>query len=310
MIYCFDKEDLGIDAPYNVFVIQEKYARQISRVCVLNSKVGELTDITGGRISDLRGEQVFLRASYDRMLYDIEILESLGARMLETKSDIESIENWPALGLTKRRIVRTTLDNLSDCISIFLGKETLFVKTMHKGTNMVVKRESLENHDSNEYRLLEEACPKYGEELLVSEKAEMKSDSMGKRESRHFFLGGELISSSRYVYGIRHKVPTSHIHKAKEIAQVMKNISFPKNFVLDVGDFIDSEGNSYTDIVEFNPLTCSECYVGNSIFSKRIEVIDEVYQQYRIGNEFCYDLLERPDKYSLEKVSNRSYQYT
>ena len=302
MIYCFDKEDINIDTTYNVFLIQKNYASRISKVCILESEEGESIDVAG--------ENVFLRVSYDHMFSDIEILERMGARLLETKADIEAIENWTDLNLTKRKIETTTRGDLSDTLRNFPDEEKFFIKTKHKGINMVASRESLADRNSNEFRTLAEACSKYGNELLVSEYSGIKCDSIGKRESRHFFINGEIVSSSRYVYGVRHKVPTSHIIKAKEIAEAMKEKTFPSNFVLDIGDFIDENVDTYIDIVEFNPITCSECYVNNSIFYERIQEIDKVYELYRIGNEFCYDLLENPDKYSMERASNRNYQYT
>ena len=72
---------------------------------------------------------------------------------------------------------------------------------------------------------------------------------------------------------------------------------FPANYALDLGEFIDSNGNSYIDIVELNPISCSMCYVNNSIYADVVP-------------EFCYDAIANPKNYDMLRISNKSYTYT
>ena len=69
---------------------------------------------------------------------------------------------------------------------------------------------------------------------------------------------------------------------------------FPANYALDLGEFIDSNGNSYIDIVELNPISCSMCYVNNSIYADVV----------------CYDAIANPKNYDMLRISNKSYTYT
>ena len=79
---------------------------------------------------------------------------------------------------------------------------------------------------------------------------------------------------------------------------------------LDLGEFIDSNGNSYIDIVELNPISCSMCYVNNSIYADVVPEIGECQRQLMMGAEFCYDAIANPKNYDMLRISNKSYTYT
>ena len=85
---------------------------------------------------------------------------------------------------------------------------------------------------------------------------------------------------------------------------------FPANYALDLGEFIDSNGNSYIDIVELNPISCSMCYVNNSIYADVVPEIGECQRQLMMGAEFCYDAIANPKNYDMLRISNKSYTYT
>ena len=72
---------------------------------------------------------------------------------------------------------------------------------------------------------------------------------------------------------------------------------------------MDDYGNADIDIVEINPLSCSMCYVNNSIYTIEVPEINECRQQLMMGFEFCYDAIVNPQNYSMTRASNKSYSY-
>lgn len=88
--------------------------------------------------------------------------------------------------------------------------------------------------------------------------------------------------------------------------QVLFNVFY----ALDLGEFIDSNGNSYIDIVELNPISCSMCYVNNSIYADVVPEIGECQRQLMMGAEFCYDAIANPKNYDMLRISDKSYTYT
>ena len=85
---------------------------------------------------------------------------------------------------------------------------------------------------------------------------------------------------------------------------------FPANYALDLGEFIDSNGNSYIDIVELNPISSSMCYVNNSIYADVVPEIGKCQRQLMMGAEFCYDAIANPKNHDMLRISNKSYTYT
>lgn len=73
---------------------------------------------------------------------------------------------------------------------------------------------------------------------------------------------------------------------------------FPANYALDL------------DIVELNPISCSMCYVNNSIYADVVPEIGECQRQLMMGAEFCYDAIANPKNYDMLRISNKSYTYT
>ena len=96
--------------------------------------------------------------------------------------------------------------------------------------------------------------------------------------------------------------------KAIEIADYLCKIDFPKNYVLDLGEF-KQDASIFLDVVEINPISCSLCYVNNSIFTELIPEIEFLYCQCMFGYEYCYDYLNHPHDYSINKSANGDYAY-
>ena len=110
------------------------------------------------------------------------------------------------------------------------------------------------------------------------------------------------------LHSLKHTVPKSR----KNIAiHIIRRLGvFPANYALNLGEFIDSNGNSYIDIVELNPISCSMCYVNNSIYADVVPEIGECQRQLMMGAEFCYDAIANPKNYDMLRISNKSYTYT
>lgn len=133
---------------------------------------------------------------------------------------------------------------------------------------------------------------------------------LGTREIRHIILNNQVVNSSRALHSLKHTVPnhTKYCHTYGRSHQKIGR--FPANYALDLGEFIDSNGNSYIDIVELNPISCSICYVNNSIYADVVPEIGECQRQLMMGAEFCYDAIANPKNYDMLRISNKSYTYT
>ncbi len=134
---------------------------------------------------------------------------------------------------------------------------------------------------------------------------------LGTREIRHIILNNQVVNSSRALHSLKHTVPKSHKNIAIHTVDHIRRLGvFPANYALDLGEFIDSNGNSYIDIVELNPISCSMCYVNNSIYADVVPEIGECQRQLMMGAEFCYDAIANPKNYDMLRISNKSYTYT
>ena len=124
-------------------------------------------------------------------------------------------------------------------------------------------------------------------------------------------LNNQVVNSSRALHSLKHTVPKSHKNIAIHMVDHIRRLGvFPANYALDLGEFIDSNGNSYIDIVELNPISCSMCYVNNSIYADVVPEIGECQRQLMMGAEFCYDAIANPKNYDMLRISDKSYTYT
>ena len=118
---------------------------------------------------------------------------------------------------------------------------------------------------------------------------------LGTREIRHIILNNQVVNSSRALHSLKHTMPKSHKNIAIHMVDHIRRLGvFPANYALDLGEFIDSNGNSYIDIVELNPISCSMCYVNNSIYADVVPEIGECQRQLMMAAEFCYDAIANP----------------
>lgn len=69
---------------------------------------------------------------------------------------------------------------------------------------------------------------------------------LGTREIRHIILNNQVVNSSRALHSLKHTVPKSHKNIAIHMVDHIRRLGvFPANYALDLGEFIDSNGNSY-----------------------------------------------------------------
>ena len=157
---------------------------------------------------------------------------------------------------------------------------------------------------------LEEQSRRYGSRMVLSKYLPIKNDSLGTRETRHIILNNQVVNSSRSLHSLKHTVPKSHKNIAIHMANHIRSLGvFPANYVLDLGEFVDCNGDSYIDIVELNPISCSMCYVNNSIYADVVPEISECQHQLMMGVEFCYDAIANPKNYDTLRISNKNYTY-
>lgn len=309
MYCCFLRED--IDGLTNdPLIIQKEYAQRIGTLRIGSLEQQKIFDGSGSEIS-VANESVLLRCTYDNLIPGLRLLEKQGANLIETEADVEQIENWHKLGLTNRQLWEVDLSELLAASSKLLGiTDKVFVKSKCKGFSAVIGTSRIAHHDSETVTFLENQSRKYGNRMVLSKYIPIKTDSFGTRETRHVILNNQLANSSRFLHSIKHTVPKSHKLKAQEIAHQMKCLGFfPANYVLDLCEFTDNNGNSYVDIVELNPLSCSMCFVNNSIFSADVPEIRECQKLLLMGYEFCFDALRNPQNYAITRTSNKSYSY-
>lgn len=309
MYYCFLREDID-GLTNNPLIVQKEYALRIGSLYVGSLEQQKIFNGSGSTVT-IANKRVLLRCTYDNMMAGLQLLEKKGANLIETKADVDQIEDWHKLGLTNRQLWEVDLSDFLEPSSKLLGiADKVFVKSKSKGFSAVISTSRIAQCDSKIIAFLEVQSRKYGNRMLLSKYTPIKIDSFGTRETRHIILNNELVNSSRFLYSIKHIVPRSHKAKAQEIVHQIKDLGFfPSNYVLDLGEFIDNNGNPYVDIVELNPLSCSMCFVNNSIFSVDVPEIREYRKLLLMGYEFCFDALKNPQSYAITRTSNKSYSY-
>ena len=253
---------------------------------------------------------VLLRCTYDNMIAGIRLLSKQGANLVETEHDVERIESWYRLGLTRRSIQEVELSELMSAQNHLGIEDKIFLKSKHKGFSAIIGVVRIARHDAETVAFLEEQSRRYGSRMVLSKYLPIKNDSLGTRETRHIILNNQVVNSSRSLHSLKHTVPKSHKNIAIHMANHIRSLGvFPANYVLDLGEFVDCNGDSYIDIVELNPISCSMCYVNNSIYADVVPEISECLHQLMMGVEFCYDAIANPKNYDTLRISNKNYTY-
>ena len=314
MYYCFVEEDLAGLCDEDPLMIQAKYAKRLGLYCCCCLSDETVSD-QERQSMDLDSKCVFLRATCDSTMPAVNILLSHGAKLLENLDDIHIIENWDILPLAKRQLFSVRLEDVlrtsfsPEVRSFLSATPILFIKSRKKGFSAELPSKRLLELDFEIISLIKEHLTHPFQELMLSEKLEVKADSLGLKETRHFVFDGILANSSRPLHSVKHAIPRTLLDKAKTLVDVISAIEdFPKNYVIDVGEFMKN-GDMFLDIIELNPITNALCYVNNSAFD---DVVPEAFAFHRntgMGAEYCYDAIENPSRYTQRLYSNARYTY-
>lgn len=307
LLYCFDAADLQIEKN-GPFAIQAEYAKQSGVLLIIDSKTGKIFPET-----DLLEKNVFLRCSCSQYKANIDLLNSLGAVILESEKDIHSVENWFSKNFSKRTIKKVSMEDFENPSRLPVDRcesSRFFVKSVVKDFSAIVSSDILFSRDKDWIDFIRGRAEGSGDSFLISDYVPILSDSIGKVEYRHIVINGSVINSSRCIHSLHHKVPTRQKEYSETMAKTIKSDpSFPDNYVLDTAVFLDRSGCPFYDVVEINPVTTSLCYINNSIFFKPSEIIASVTQNVSFGYEYCLDYLNHPQQYDMIRKPDKNYCY-
>ena len=314
MWYCFILQELTVMQKEESFNIQARYARRINKFLCCDLENESVTDQFGQSVS-IEQQRVVLRSTYENMFHGLDILKHHGALLLEDKEDILHILYCEHTVSSRRKIFSVNYKdilkrNLSqDIIDLLNKEERIFVKSRRKGFSAVIASAILWNGDNRLEDLLKTYGVSHSEDIMLSKCYDIKTDSIGNMESRHIVIKNEIRNSSRTLHSVKHNVPASLLKNAQKLVDIISSCdNFPHNYVLDVGCFIE-DGKEFIDIVEINPITCSLCYVNNSIFREKDTELSSISNKSGMGIEYCYDSVEHPERYTRKRYVNCNYNY-
>ncbi len=312
MYYCFICEDINGLEENDPLKIQVKYADKIGKLILCDIKSAKIMDSTRNVVA-INHKEIFLRGTCENYLAAAKIISAAGGILLETIADIEQIESWSKYIKPIRKIYDI---KAKDIMEIAFDKEIMdflvihdkvFIKTRKKGCSICVSTEKIFSKDLELKKIIKELNPET--DMLLSPYYEMDEDSYGKKEARFFVFNNEIKSCSRTLHSVKHSVSKRLKETALEVIEKISNISnFPVNYVLDIGVFKD-EAATFMDVIELNPITCSLCYVNNSIFNISVPEIEEIVLKFGAGYEYCYDLLSNSNRYVYRKSVGDNFEY-
>lgn len=308
MKYCFVKQDLEKLDKKDPLYIQSVFARKVDSFLELDLNQKSFN----GKIPF--SEEVFLRCTCDSFEIAEQILRSKGIALIEDAKQKAIIERWYKTGIAKREIYELPISEYinglynKNIISFLQENSLIFVKSLLKGFSIETTAQRF-LHDSELKELIINKSEGNNTTLLISKCLNLKNDSLGKKETRHFIINGNVENSSRMIHSLMHNCLNSHVRKAKEIVQIINRLDFPKSYVLDLGEFED-DGLRFVDVVEINPISLSMCYLNNSIFIQSFDnEVNYIHSQSGMGIEYCYDYSINPERYRSEKFVGDRFEY-
>lgn len=311
--YCFVKEDIKTEGD-SPFLIELKYSSHLNNciICDLSNRL--VADMDGKEVS-LLNIRVFLRCSIDCFERASALLCELGANLIESVSEYNTIEQWYKYCDTGRDIKTITVNELltnatEDTLSgITISDNMLFLKTINKGFSLQLSTDVLTNDKKRLKKFFSDCAVSDDQELMLTSWHRLKTDSLGTIEARAFVVNGEIWNVSRNLHSVKHSVPkTLRTALEVEVKSLSKIIDFPHSFAIDMGLFL--YGSEFVpDIIEINPISVSLCYINNSVFNTVSEDIMDLYLKTKWGPQYCFDALSNPERYSFVRDSNVTYNY-
>ena len=129
---------------YDPLIIQKEYAMRLGSLYVGSLEQQTIYDASGTKVS-IADKRVLLRCTYDNMIAGIRLLSKQGANLVETEHDVERIESWYRLGLTRRSIQEVELSELMSAQNHLDMEDKIFLKSKHKGFIKLTLLSSLSN---------------------------------------------------------------------------------------------------------------------------------------------------------------------
>ena len=315
MLYCFAYPDLLYD---NEFVIQASFCKSNNSFIMYDEEKDVFLD-KDNNIININKKHIFLRCSYDLFETITDKILKHNGIPLELPADKVKIENWNKLGISKRKIYECRLSDLLSSnkpkviIELLTHTDRIFIKTKEKAFSLTTSSNHLLDNDSETIGFLKNKLSIKNYELMLSKEYSLKKDSIGVKEVRLFVVDNKVINCSRNIHSLMHNVPPSLEKEGIRIVKLIKdNFDFPKNYVIDLCIFAEN-GNEFIDIVEINPISCSLCYINNSIFETSTcdnNAVISISKETGMGLEYCFDYLNNKSRYSNERFANKNYSYT
>lgn len=258
MIYCFSFKQVS-DTEMN-----EKIKRAQSLNCFSYYQSENKVFLNQfDEIIDLNGKEVFPVLDILNMKKVITALIEVGAIIPNSLEDIHKVLHWYQFIEPIRTYIPFTGDMLHDKAfltylwEVFSDSQEVFLKTVQKDFNGIIDFSSLFDENSD----LRKAFSYHeNDEFILSNKILVDEDKIGKQEYRVFVYDRNIMNISRVTNTTYHKIPNSVLEYAKEVITSLP-IDFPRSFVLDIFKYQNT-----LDILEFNPIEVSGCYLYNSVF--------------------------------------------
>lgn len=224
--------------------------------------------------------------------------------MFENLQDRNSIINWFKYFLPNRTIKCIEVTDIlyqnydNEAKDMLSANEYIFIKSVNKGLSTIIKSYDLFDHSSDIISYIKKEMMNK-QQYLLAQKINLAKDRYGNIEVRFVVFNNKVVNYSRYIHSLKHNICKDFIVKAEEIINTMAiKEDFPDSYILDLGlAMVNNE--SYIDVIEFNPLSTSLCYVNNSIFSELPLDHFRYIQTHGFGIEYYFDMLKHPQGYSL-----------
>lgn len=314
MLYCFVRETLNVMSN-DELCIQANYAKAHGIFIELDLD-SQLFFNDKKEAININDRLIFLRTDYEHILDAMICIERHGGILLENNIHRQAIKDWPNHYFTTRKMfciegINVIQQDYSEDIKFLLNNnEQVFFKSLDKGFSSLVNSIDLISGKLAIFDLTNKQGVVASQKYLVSEKVEIAKDHFGNTEVRIVVFNNLVANASRYIHSLCHHVDQIFIDTAKRIVSSLSaKTDFPDNYIMDLG-LITSSEKSYVDVIEFNPISTSLCYVNNSVFLTPLSLTQNQMDVHGLGYEYFYDKIKYPGKYFLFDDGKTDFTYS